>query len=248
MKRGTIDHPKMKRLARELGIEHLLAVGIMESLWHWTARYAPAGDIGKHSDADIADGIGYRGDMSRLVATLADVGWIDRCERHRFIVHDWPDHADDAVKKWAARNHITLIAKPVTTRVETCPDNGETCPSKICLPLPEPLPSPATATATSEPDKVAVAVVDAAKTLRAEPYGIRYAERAIKAAAERGVSVDEVFAIATFWRVSGEQTKPAPWDRSDLYERIANAMPGEQPDKHWPPHGSWQKRNGRAAQ
>jgi len=142
MKRGTIEHPKMKRLARELGIEHLLAVGIMEALWHWTARYAPAGDIGKHSDADIADGIGYRGDMSRLVQTLADVGFIDRCERHRLIIHDWPDHADDAVKKWAARNKITLISKAVTTRVETCPDNGGTCPEKICLPepLPEPLP------------------------------------------------------------------------------------------------------------
>jgi hypothetical protein len=131
----------MKRLARLLDCDHLMAVGIMESLWHWTAKYAPAGDIGKHSDEDIADGIGYRGDKSRLVATLADCGWLDRCERHRLIVHDWHQHADDAVKKSAERNRVCLISQAIRS-VGTSPDSVATSPDKNRLPEPEPEPMP----------------------------------------------------------------------------------------------------------
>ena len=40
MKRSGIDHPKVKRLARCLGVRHHAAVGILEMLWHFAARTA----------------------------------------------------------------------------------------------------------------------------------------------------------------------------------------------------------------
>ena len=61
MKRGTINHPKTLMLAETLGVHHLTAVGILEALWHWTATYAPKGDIGRYPDAIIASGAGFAG-------------------------------------------------------------------------------------------------------------------------------------------------------------------------------------------
>lgn len=152
MKRGTIEHPKMKRLARLLGCHQLLAVGLMEALWHWTAKYAPSGDIGKHSDDDIVDGIGFSLDLSRHVATASDVvgmlveaGWLDRDQHHRLLVHDWHEHADDATKKAVERKKLCLISQ-VIPPVATSPDTVATSPDKNRLPLPEPGPLP-------EPDK-----------------------------------------------------------------------------------------------
>lgn len=121
MKRGTIDHPKMRRLVRELGrvvasrselgfvtiggqVPLCLAVGILECLWHFAARHAPQGDIGRWSDADIADAVGWpASEAAGLVAGLVDSGWVDRHEHHRLVVHDWAEHADDAVNMSLAR-------------------------------------------------------------------------------------------------------------------------------------------------
>jgi len=102
----------------------------------------------------------------------------------------------------------------------------------------EDLPPPLT------PPENAVEVAELVKELRADPYALRYAEKAVSAAVKRGVPTSELRSIADFWKASGANSngKPAPWDRPDLYERIRNAMPGEQPDKHWPPAGSWQTR------
>jgi hypothetical protein len=148
MKRGTIDHPKMRRLVRALGCHPLVAIGLLESLWHWTARYAPIGDIGKYSDEDIADGIGWTGaicadlriDACALLRILCATGWIDADQRYRLLIHDWHQHCDEATKKAAERNKITLISD-VLPPVATSPD---TVPTSIACPsLPSPsLPSP----------------------------------------------------------------------------------------------------------
>ncbi len=104
------------------------------------------------------------------------------------------------------------------------------------------------AAAASCPERngaVAAADVDGLKKkLRGDPFRLRYAARAVDAAMRRGVKTAEIVAMAGFWEKSGAQEngKPAPWNRSDLYERIFNAMPGENPTEHWPPPGDWQKR------
>ena len=59
MKRDAPDHPKTQKLAHLLAIPQATAVGLLELLWHFTARYAFQGDIGKFADEEIARGAGW---------------------------------------------------------------------------------------------------------------------------------------------------------------------------------------------
>ena len=103
MKRGTPDHPKTRRLARRLEIHLAQAVGHLEMLWHWTAKYAPHGDVGRHQDGDIEEGCLWNGPAGALVAALVAERFIDEDAAHRLVVHDWPEHADTAVHRQLAR-------------------------------------------------------------------------------------------------------------------------------------------------
>ena len=103
MKREALNHTKMKRLCRRLDIPIYHGVGIMESLWQLAAREAPRGDIGKLSNEDIAIGIDYRDDEAALVDALIHAGWLENSPEFRLIIHDWDEHADDAVHMRLAR-------------------------------------------------------------------------------------------------------------------------------------------------
>jgi len=107
VKRGATEHPKMMMLASVLGVQKWGAVGIMESVWHFTAKYAPQGDIGKYSDEMIAAGIGWQDDPKRLIEALLGCGWADLSGQGRPIVHDWSEHADDYADKYLARHGLT---------------------------------------------------------------------------------------------------------------------------------------------
>jgi len=98
MKRNTIDHPKMRRLARRVG-GRAQAVGILECLWHWAARYAIQGDVGRWPDEDIAEAVYWDGDPEEIVQHLIECGWVDEDATHRLVIHDWEDHADESVRK-----------------------------------------------------------------------------------------------------------------------------------------------------
>lgn len=117
MKRGTPDHPKTKRLMQILNCDQITAVGILEMVWHWAARYAPQGDIGRWSPEHIAAGIGWGHGARALVDALADAGYFDRHRKHRYLIHDWHEHAEDAVKKYIARNNLTFLT--MSRRVRT---------------------------------------------------------------------------------------------------------------------------------
>jgi hypothetical protein len=99
MKRGGPAHPKTLHLAAILHLTKYEAVGVLECLFHWAGAYARRGDIGKFPDAAIADGIGWKGDPAQLVAALVESRWLTRCDCHRLRIHDWHEHADQAVKK-----------------------------------------------------------------------------------------------------------------------------------------------------
>jgi hypothetical protein len=73
-------------------------------LWHYTAEYYPAGDIGLASDDDIAEALYWDKDPGQLIEALKEHGWLDSTGgRQRLIVHDWPHHAEDAVHLRLAR-------------------------------------------------------------------------------------------------------------------------------------------------
>ena len=114
MKRGTPEHPKIMDLAEAIHgflgtagialpfeLAHSLACGMFERLCHYAARYAPAGDIGKHSDLRIALAMGWKHEPTWIIETLITCKLIDRIDGEaRLYVHDWHDHSDDAADKW----------------------------------------------------------------------------------------------------------------------------------------------------
>lgn len=104
MKRGTPRHRKMRELARLLDIPLAHAVGIMEMLWHYTGQETPEGDIGTATDQEIAAAVTWSKKPSQLVDALVSANWLDRDERYRLVIHDWPDHAEQAVIKMLARS------------------------------------------------------------------------------------------------------------------------------------------------
>lgn len=126
MKRGTIEHPKMLLLEAALRISKIEAIGLMEALWHWTARYAPRGDIGKYTDEQIAEGVYWpRKDCARLMQALVEKGWIDRHDEFRLVVHGWSEHAEDMVRKYLKRSGQTFAdGRPPYTRVSSRRDDG----------------------------------------------------------------------------------------------------------------------------
>lgn len=140
MKRGTPDHPKTLTLMRVLKLSKIAAVGILELLWHWTAKYAPRGDIGRFTNQEIADGVAWQSDADQLVQGLTDARFLDTSDEHRLVVHDWQHHADDGVKKFVSRNNLTFAGS-----VATSPDKSRHIKPAVA-PAPCPLPlAPATA-------------------------------------------------------------------------------------------------------
>jgi hypothetical protein len=133
MKRGTPRHPKMIRLIQDLGLkpkDRATAVGHLELLWHFTAEFAPRGDIGRYADDQIEGACEWYGKRGKLVQALTTSGWVDQDSEHRLIVHDWADHADGTVKKKLERadqwflvvtGKVELQKKPQPLIVE---DNG----------------------------------------------------------------------------------------------------------------------------
>jgi hypothetical protein len=130
MKRGTTEHPKMMMLASVLGIQKWGAVGLMESVWHFTAKYAPQGDIGKYSDEMIAAGIGWNEDPKRLIQALIDCQWAEMSGQGRLLIHDWSEHSDDYADKYLSR-HGLLYAdgrparRPAITGVKKTTRGGQ---------------------------------------------------------------------------------------------------------------------------
>lgn len=105
MKKTGIDHPKISEFSEILGISMSHAIGIMECLWHFTAKHSPKGDIGKWSDRAIADAVYWpASDSERLINALVCSRMIDVRDDVRLVVHDWSEHCEDSV-------HIALARK-----------------------------------------------------------------------------------------------------------------------------------------
>lgn len=75
-----------------------VAIGILERLWHTTANDAIRGDIGRLTNEDIAEAVGWHGDADLLVQMLVDCRWLDAHDEYRLVVHQWHEHAPKYVK------------------------------------------------------------------------------------------------------------------------------------------------------
>jgi len=146
MKRQALHHTKLDSLMCLLKIPRWGAVGILESLWHLTAREAPTGDIGRLSDERIARGIDWRSKKpAELVSALIQAGWIDvdpQPGRYRLIVHGWSEHADATVHKYIQRNKLKFACLDISGHDQTFIPSRARGPEPVPVPAPEPEPEP----------------------------------------------------------------------------------------------------------
>lgn len=121
--RAVIDHPKFAHLKHLLGLKKFEALGLLESLWHFTGKYAPQGNVGKYSDVEIEIWLEWGREPGAAVRALVESRWLDRDATHRLIVHDWSRHADDATRKSLGRNKLDFVS-PSPECVGTCLDKS----------------------------------------------------------------------------------------------------------------------------
>jgi hypothetical protein len=141
VKRSAMGHTKLKKLQRRTGESLRACVGLMELLWHLTAREAPRGDIGRLSDEDIAIALEWEKDPEDLVEILVDCGWVDRSEKYRLLIHDWHEHADDATKVALKRKSVGFVTTEGDD-VPECRDMSRHVPDSRAGAKPEPKPEP----------------------------------------------------------------------------------------------------------
>jgi hypothetical protein len=73
-------------------------MGVLEALWHVTAAHAPAGDVGRLADQDLADEMHWPGPPAELVAALVGAGALEQHPELRLVVHGWSEHADSTLR------------------------------------------------------------------------------------------------------------------------------------------------------
>jgi hypothetical protein len=120
----------------------MYAVGVLEQLFHFTAEYAPCGNVGKFSDKRIAAAFD-RDERSgvTLIQALLDTHWIDTHPVHRYVVHDWWDHAQTGTKNRATAEMVANSTKSATYLQSSSSDTTSGTlvappPALPCLALP----------------------------------------------------------------------------------------------------------------
>lgn len=107
---------------RLLDIPKYQALGLLETLWHFAGVYAQRGDIGRHTNEEIAAWLGWKGDADTLMLALFNSKWIDAHEDPsvRWLVHGWADHADHATKQSVGRKKLGFMGNGVRTLFTHC--------------------------------------------------------------------------------------------------------------------------------
>ena len=231
MKRTAIDHPKLKRLGRLLGKPAYQVVGVVESLWHFTARHAIQGDIGKWSDVEIADAIEWEGEPAALIAALIDSRLVDVVPGWRLVIHDWHEHCDDGVKKTVKNKGLAFasLSGKVAKSCETS-RNGNPKPE----PEPEPEP-PAIARAQSQSQSRTSGVFkklsepDLRDTSKLREWRDEQltSKRPVVSSSER----DFLFVVAAAERALEKGTEPLALFKSLIGKGRRDLISGEQEDR-----------------
>ena len=120
----------MGMLAALLGVKKHAAVGIMEMLWHFAARYSPCGNIGKYSNEAIAAALEWEiTDADALISALVKCRWLDAMENPdvRLYVHDWHVHGQDSSDKFLLQKGLTYAngvapRRKIKNKVQTSTD------------------------------------------------------------------------------------------------------------------------------
>jgi len=137
------NHPKTKRLARQLGISLPQAIGHLHCLWWWALDYAVTGDLSPYDSEDIADAAMWEGDPQEFIEALLTCGpggrpgFLERGPDGRLRLHDWHDYAGRLIntrqasaeggtwgnhKRWHLDRNIVALDCPYCT--QSPPESG----------------------------------------------------------------------------------------------------------------------------
>jgi hypothetical protein len=240
MKHQTTRLLKFKELQNRLDLPMWQVIGMLETLWHVTLVHAPAGDIGKFTNEQIAALMDYRGDIDSLLETLLEKGWIDADPEFRLIVHDWSFHAPTYLKGAFAK-HSRQFADQIARHRPLSTPARALVPSSLVpnqektrnTPPPPPTPSsqqPAKQTRKEEGEEVVSLEGDwigLERPLRA--CGVTESAPALAAARKAGCTPAEVGML-----IGHFEAHPKAWTPGLLYARIKSLRPGDDPSKGWP--------------
>ena len=91
----SVEHMRLVRLLRPLLVGYLVAVEvIVRGIWdqfvnRFVPSNAPRGDVGRFSNADIAEGVGWHGDADHFIQAMIEAGRLVLSDEHRLVVADW---------------------------------------------------------------------------------------------------------------------------------------------------------------
>jgi hypothetical protein len=89
---SAADHRKVLKLARRLEISPTTALGHLATLWTWTLRIAPDGDLSGFDAEDIEIGAKWDGAPGLFVRAAVACRLIDEDEMG-FEIHDWKHYS-----------------------------------------------------------------------------------------------------------------------------------------------------------
>lgn len=128
MKKEAVTKLKFMQLKRRLRLPLWQAMGLLESLWRATEANAPAGDIGKLTDDEIAAAIEWEGDAAEMIAALVEFRWLNRDDGFRLYVNDWSIHCPNHLKGGFARVGKLFADQAVAARDVISPDGSKPVP------------------------------------------------------------------------------------------------------------------------
>lgn len=181
MKIGTTEKLKFKKLQRILKLPLWQAVGLLESVWKMAYRNAPAGDVGRLSDDDIAAAIEWDGDAMELVDALVQTGWLDRDPTHRLLIHDWEKECEAWLRgnfekhgKSFAQPTCSVVSNQLEASKQPTEQTAKQPTTTVLLPSPShTTPYPAAAAPSHSTNGAAAAAVDSEEWEQARPLANR---------------------------------------------------------------------------
>jgi hypothetical protein len=240
MKRGTVTHRKVRRLASALGIPRLHAAGIWAATLEYVSEHAPTGDVTDHLDA-IASACDWQDEFT-LVSALVSVANIDVLDDGRHLIHGWSEHAEDSVHtrlackgEWFADGTKPSIRRlnseqraRAVARLETHTPQSlcnvvqqvRRSPQKAHVPSPSPSPSPIPPPSSLNAARSAPTSASRSRSRKRDSLqwtesgweGIAEADREAWATAYPAVELDRQLAAADQWlRANPAKSRKSLW-------------------------------------
>ena len=86
-----LDHRKVRRTARSLGVIEAQVRGHLVTLWLSVLRHKPTGDLSGWDQVDIAEFSGYEDDEIEWCNVLVIEGWLVK-DGDDYRINDWQEH------------------------------------------------------------------------------------------------------------------------------------------------------------